>query len=82
MTEQFSDQDPQQQLRAALAERVTEQLAWLNEAAEIVGGPGALVVEVFDVPLEVRNDSPMPDWTEEQVEKERAIGRRFGYGAV
>ncbi|HEY5152374.1 MAG TPA: hypothetical protein VII55_00195 [Candidatus Saccharimonadales bacterium] len=79
---QPSDQDPQQQLRAALSERVREQLSWLNAAAEVVGGQGALVVDVFDVPPPVRDDAPMPDWTHEQTEEERTIGRRFGYGAV
>jgi hypothetical protein len=82
MTERIPDQDPQQQLRTALGERITEQLVWLNEAAEVAGGKGAQVVEVFDIPPPVRDDAPMPDWTQKQIDEERAIGRRFGYGAV
>jgi hypothetical protein len=76
-----SDQDPQQQLRAAFGERIIEQFSWLNEAAEVIGGQGALVVEVFAMPPAKRNDAPMPDWTEGQIDQERAIARRFGYGA-
>lgn len=85
MTERFSDQDPQQEVRAAIAERVAERLQWLNEAAELIGGPGATVEEVFERPVvegnTARDDAPMPDWTPEQTEKMLAIGRRFGYGA-
>ncbi len=85
MSELHIDQDPQQRLRAAIAERAQEQLGWLQEAAEIIGGPGAQVTEVFPAPVvegdKARNDAPIPDWTEEQTEQVWVIGRRFGYGA-
>jgi hypothetical protein len=76
-----SEQGPDQQLKRAIAERVTEQLAWLDQAAKVVGGPDATVPDVFDLPPEVRDDAPMPDWTPEQVDTVREIGRRMGYGA-
>jgi hypothetical protein len=75
-----SDNDPQQQLKAAIAERVIERLGWLAEAATAVGGEGATVESVFERPPEVRADAPEPDWSPEQVEKVREVAHRLGYG--
>lgn len=75
------NQEPKAQTRALIGERVSEQLRWLNEAAEVIGGPNASIPAVFDLPPEVRDDAPMPDWTPEQTERIREIGQRFGYGA-
>jgi hypothetical protein len=72
------NQDP---LRAAIAERVAEQLGWLNDAAEIIGGQGAEVTGVFTQAPEVRKDAPEPNWTEDQTAQVREIAHRFGYGA-
>lgn len=76
-----SDQDPQFRLKVAVAEKATEQLGWLNEAAQVVGGPEAKPADVFDLPPEVRNDAPMPDLSPEQEEAIREVAQRFGYGA-
>ena len=75
MSEINHDQDP---TKAAIAERVTEQLDWLNKAAEIAGGP---VGEVFPYATEPRRDAPEPDWDNEQISGIREIAHRFGYGA-
>lgn len=67
--------------RTQIAERIIEQLSWLNQAAEIVGGSGATVEKTFDVPPQVRQEAPAPKWSEEQIASIREIAHRFGYGA-
>jgi hypothetical protein len=81
MSERSAGQDPTLQNRAAIAERVGEQLGWLNQAAEIIGGPDARVEDVFDRPPEERRTAPTPDWTPEQAANVREIAHRLGYGA-
>jgi len=81
MSEQSSNQDPALQGQAVIAERVSEQLTWLNQAAEIVGGPGAKPDEVFDQPPQERRTARTPNWTPEQEAGVREIAHRFGYGA-
>jgi hypothetical protein len=78
MSETNRDQDP----RAAIAEKVNERLGWLNQAAEIIGGPGATIEDTFDLPPQVRQEAPEPNWTQEQISGVREIAHRFGYGVV
>jgi hypothetical protein len=82
---QLGDQDPQRQVREAIAEQALERLGWLDDAAEVIGGRGAKFTKEFKAPEVVgdvaRDDAPMPNWTPEQAEKIKAVGRRFGYGA-
>ncbi|MGC1176842.1 MAG: hypothetical protein WA843_02130 [Candidatus Saccharimonadales bacterium] len=81
MPEGTPKQDLQIEVHAQYRKRINEQIGWLQEAAEAVAGTGAVITEVFDQPPEARDDAPMPDWTPEQEEKNREIGKRFGYGA-
>lgn len=77
-----SDQDPQNSLRFQTAEIVAEKLTWLREAAEIIGGPGALVEQVFELPPQIRDEAPLPQWSQQQIEGVSEIASRFGYGAL
>lgn len=70
-------------LLASIGERVNAELALLEETAEVVGGEGATVEDVFPLPPKERRDAPTPDWAddEEKVAKVREAGHSFGYGA-
>lgn len=81
MTEQFPDQDPAIRSRAAIAEQAREQIELIENSAVIIGGEGAAVEDVFELPPEVRDDAPDPDWDERQEAEGRKLGERLGYAA-
>lgn len=73
-----------EQLRARLEARVAERQGWLQEAAELFGGEGAIIEKVFQLPMtnpgEARRDSPSIAPSPEDEAKMREIAGRFGIG--
>jgi len=70
-------------LLASIGERVSAEVALLEQAAEVVGGEGATVEDAFPLPTKERRDAPMPEWAddEDKVAKVREVAHSFGYGA-
>jgi hypothetical protein len=81
MSEVNHNQDP----RRIIAERTREQIGWIMELAQVIGGPEATVEDALQVPVvegdTARDDAIHPDWTPEQTEKAIEVGRKFGFGA-
>jgi hypothetical protein len=81
MPERLSDQDPQARVKAAIAERVQEQMNWIETSAQAIGGENASVEDIFELPPDVRDEAPTPAWNPEQEAIARELGEKLGYAA-
>ncbi len=68
--------------RQDLKLRMGQEMDLLNLAAEVIGGKGTVVPEVFELPtMGRREDAPMPEWTADQEKEIRSIISVLGFGA-